>query len=435
MQKRILIAALSLALAGTALAAEQFIPVPSYRVGPYASGGTKYYGGMIDYLNYVNLREGGVGGVKLAYEECETEYKNDRGVECYERLKKKGESGASAFNFMSTGITYATMDRADKDKIPLMTIGFGRADAKDGSVFPYVFPLVTSYWSQATAKIQFIGQRLGGMDKLKGKKIVNLYHGSAYGKETLPVLEAMAKKYGFELVNVEVPAPGTEQQSQWLEVRRQQPDFVILRSWGVMTPAAIKAAAKVGFPRDKIVANWWGGSEEDVIPAGEAAKGYIAGSYAADGKSFPLIQDLEKTLYAQGKGNLSDKGAIGTVNYNRGVIGGVMLVEAIRVAQDKYGKKPLTGEQIRWGFEHLNIDAARQKTLGISNMLPQLKTSCSNHEGSGYTRFMQWDGKDWKPVSGWIAADNSVLDPLVKTSAARYAQEKGITPRDCSKEK
>ncbi|MCG9057766.1 ABC transporter substrate-binding protein [Laribacter hongkongensis] len=435
MQKRILIAALGLALTGTALAAEQFIPVPSYRVGPYASGGTKYYGGMIDYLNYVNLKEGGVGGVKLAYEECETEYKNDRGVECYERLKKKGESGASAFNFMSTGITYATMDRADKDKIPLMTIGFGRADAKDGSVFPYVFPLVTSYWSQATAKIQFIGQRLGGMDKLKGKKIVNLYHGSAYGKETLPVLEAMAKKYGFELVNVEVPAPGTEQQSQWLEVRRQQPDFVILRSWGVMTPAAIKAAAKVGFPRDKIVANWWGGSEEDVIPAGEAAKGYIAGSYAADGKSFPLIQDLEKTLYAQGKGNLSDKGAIGTVNYNRGVIGGVMLVEAIRVAQDKYGKKPLTGEQIRWGFEHLNIDAARQKTLGISNMLPQLKTSCSNHEGSGYTRFMQWDGKDWKPVSGWIAADNSVLDPLVKTSAARYAQEKGITPRDCSKEK
>ncbi|MCG9065415.1 ABC transporter substrate-binding protein [Laribacter hongkongensis] len=435
MQKRILIAALGLALAGTALAAEQFIPVPSYRVGPYASGGTKYYGGMIDYLNYVNLKEGGVGGVKLAYEECETEYKNDRGVECYERLKKKGESGASAFNFMSTGITYATMDRADKDKIPLMTIGFGRADAKDGSVFPYVFPLVTSYWSQATAKIQFIGQRLGGMDKLKGKKIVNLYHGSAYGKETLPVLEAMAKKYGFELVNVEVPAPGTEQQSQWLEVRRQQPDFVILRSWGVMTPAAIKAAAKVGFPRDKIVANWWGGSEEDVIPAGEAAKGYIAGSYAADGKSFPLIQDLEKTLYAQSKGNLSDKGAIGTVNYNRGVIGGVMLVEAIRVAQDKYGKKPLTGEQIRWGFEHLNIDAARQKTLGISNMLPQLKTSCSNHEGSGYTRFMQWDGKDWKPVSGWIAADNSVLDPLVKTSAARYAQEKGITPRDCSKEK
>src|SRR5574343_254979 len=265
--------------AGQAWAAEQFIPIPSYRVGPYASGGSKYYGGLIDYINLVNAKEGGVGGVKLTYEECETEYKNDRGVECYARLKAKGEAGASLFNFMSTGITYATMDRASHDKIPLVTIGFGRADAKDGSVFPYVFPLITSYWSQASAKISYIGQRLGGMDKLKGKKIVNLYHGSAYGKETMPVLEAFAKKYGFELVNVEGPAPGTEQQSQWLEIRRQQPDFVILRSWGVMTPAAIKAAAKVGFPRDKIVAVWWGGSEEDVIPAGDAAKGYIAGSF------------------------------------------------------------------------------------------------------------------------------------------------------------
>ena len=115
--------------AGQAWAAEQFIPIPSYRVGPYASGGSKYYGGLIDYINLVNAKEGGVGGVKLAYEECETEYKNDRGVECYERLKGKGEAGASMFNFMSTGITYATMDRASQDKIPVVTIGFGRADA------------------------------------------------------------------------------------------------------------------------------------------------------------------------------------------------------------------------------------------------------------------------------------------------------------------
>ena len=432
--KSLTFAVAGLMAAGTALAAEQFIPIPSYRVGPYASGGAKYYGGMIDYINYVNMKEGGVGGVKLTYEECETEYKNDRGVECYERLKKKGEAGASAFNFMSTGITYATMDRAAADKIPLMTIGFGRADAKDGSVFPYVFPLVTSYWSQATAKNQFNGQRLGGMDKLKGKKIVNLYHGSAYGKETLPVLDAMAKKHGFELVNIEVPAPGTEQQSQWLEVRRQKPDFVILRSWGVMTPAAIKAAAKVGYPRDKIVAVWWGGSEEDVVPAGEAAKGYIAGAFAADGKNFPLIQEIEKTVYGAGKGNLSDKNAIGTVNYNRGIVGGIMMVEAIRVAQGKFGKKALNGDEVRWGLENLNLSQDRLKTLGVANMIPAVKTSCANHEGSGYTRFMQWDGKAWKPVSNWIAPDNAVLDPLIKASSAKYAQEKNIKPRDCSKE-
>ncbi len=91
-------------------------------------------------------------------------------------------------------------------------MGYGRTDASDGRVFPYVFPLITNYWSQNTAKIKFIGSKEGGMDKLKGKKIVNIYHDSAYGKETIPVLDAQAKKYGFAVTHIAVPHPGNEQQ-------------------------------------------------------------------------------------------------------------------------------------------------------------------------------------------------------------------------------
>src|SRR5881394_657103 len=120
---------------------EQFIPMTSYRIGPYAAGGTGTYGGFIDYLDMLNRRDGGINGVKLTWEECETEYKNDRGVECYERLKTKGVKGASMFNFLSTGITYAVLERATADKIPIDSIGYGRADSSDGRVFPYVFPL------------------------------------------------------------------------------------------------------------------------------------------------------------------------------------------------------------------------------------------------------------------------------------------------------
>src|SRR6185369_15713049 len=50
-----------------------------YRVGPYAAGGTGTFGGFIDYLDMLNKRDGGINGVKLTWEECETEYKNDRG--------------------------------------------------------------------------------------------------------------------------------------------------------------------------------------------------------------------------------------------------------------------------------------------------------------------------------------------------------------------
>ena len=75
-------------------------------------------------------------------------------------------------------------------------------------MFPYVFPLVTNYWSENTAMINFIGTKAGGMDKLKGKKIVILYHGSAYGKETIPILDLLAKKYGFTVTHIEVAASG-----------------------------------------------------------------------------------------------------------------------------------------------------------------------------------------------------------------------------------
>src|SRR5260370_13884246 len=206
---------------------EQFIGLPTYRVGPYASPGTGIFGGLIDYLTLINERDGGINGVKLVWEECETEYNTARGVECYERLKIRGTNANTVFHSTSTGITYAVLDKAAQDKIPLVTIGYGRTDAADGRVFPYVFPLVTTYWSQSTTKIKFIGSREGGMDKLKGKSLSNVYHDSAYGKETIPILDAQAKKYGFTVTHIAVYPPGLEQQSQWLQVRQLKP------AWGV----------------------------------------------------------------------------------------------------------------------------------------------------------------------------------------------------------
>lgn len=416
-------------------AGEQFIGLTSYRVGPYASGGSGIFGGLIDYMSLVNARDGGINGVKLVWEECETEYNNARGVECYERLKTKGPTGNTVVHPLSTGITYSLIDKATADKIPIISLGYGRTDATDGSVFPYVFPLVTNYWSQNTAKIKFIGMKEGGMDKLKGKKIVNIYHDSAYGKETIPVLDVQAKKYGFSVTHVPVAHPGNEQQSQWLQVRQIKPDWVILRGWGVMNPTALKAAAKIGFPREKIVGVWWSGAEEDTIPAGSAAKGFIAAGFNVAGTNYPVIKDIQKFVYAKGKGNMEDKSRVGSIYYNRGVVHGILTVEAIRTAQEKFGKgKPITGEQMRWGIEHLDVDAKKLKALGAEGFMPDLKVSCSNHEGSGKVKFQQWDGKKWVVITDWIDADQSIVRPMIEESAAKYAKEKGIKPRDCSKE-
>ncbi|MDD3355167.1 ABC transporter substrate-binding protein, partial [Zoogloea sp.] len=128
LKKTVLLGAVIAGLLGSSLASaseEQFVGLPSYRVGPYAAGGSGLFGGWIDYMQLINERDGGVNGVKLTWEECETEYNNARGVECYERLKKKGSTGNSVFQPVSTGITYSVLDKVAQDKIPMVTIGYG----------------------------------------------------------------------------------------------------------------------------------------------------------------------------------------------------------------------------------------------------------------------------------------------------------------------
>ena len=420
-------AALMGAAATQSMAQDQYIPILSYRVGPYAAGGSGFFGGVIDYFNLINM-SGGINGVKISWEECETEYNASRGVECYERLKKNA-GGASLIEPLSTGIAYGILDRVATDKIPMTTLGYGRSDAANGQVFPWVFPLITSYWTQASGMIKYLSTKAGGEDKLKGKKIVQIYHDSAFGKEPFPVFEAYAKKLGFEYVKIAVPHPGNEQQSQWLQIRQMNPDYVILWGWGVMNPTALKTAARVGYPREKILGVWWSGSEEDVIPAGDAAKGYTSMTFNTPG-NYPVLDQIRQKVYAGGKGNLEDKSRVGSVYHMRGVTAAILWTEAIRKAQEKYGKgKLMNATQIRWGFENLDIDEARQKALGAYGMFPTLKTSCQDHEGSGATKVQLWDGKSWKAITpNWVMGDREMIRQMGMKSSTEYAAEKKITP-------
>ena len=429
-------AAIAIGLAAPAVAqpAEQFFPLLVYRTGAYAPNGIPFANGVADYLTMLNERDGGINGVKLTMEECETGYATDKGVECYERLKAKGSTGASYFSPLSTGITFALTEKAPGDKIPLLTMGYGRSESRDGSVFTWNFPAVGTYWTAADIAIQHIAKELGGMDKLKGKKVSLVYHDSPYGKEPIAPLEARAKLNGFEFKALPVTHPGVEQKSQWLSIRQDRPDSVLLWGWGVMNSTSINEAASVAFPRDKIIGVWWSGAEPDVLPAGDKAAGYKALLLQHPAGKFKVHEDLDKHVVAKGKSQ-AKADEITHVLYNRGLINSVLGTEAIRTAMKKYGNKPMTGEQVRWGFENLELTEARIKELGLDGMILPIKFSCADHEGNARkARVHQWDGKAWKIISDWYTADDSVLAPMVKETAAKYAAEKKLTPRDCSKE-
>ncbi len=408
-----------------AQANEQFIPALVYRTGPYAPNGIPFANGFADYLNLVNNRDGGINGVKITFEECETGYATDRGVECYERLKGKGPTGAAAFSPLSTGITFALIEKAPTDKIPIITMGYGRSETVDGAVFPWIFPYLGTYWDAADILVKHITEKAGG--SLKGKKVALVYHDSPFGKEPIPVLQTLSKNLGFEFEALPVTHPGVEQKATWLKVRQSRPDYVLMWGWGVMNSTAIKEAAAVNYPRDKMFGVWWSGAEPDVRPAEGGAKGYSAAALQHGAGTYNVHADIVRHVYDKGQG-AGKKDEVGEVLYNRGMVNAMLTVEGIRAAQGKYGKKPLTGEQVRWGLENLAITSDQLKQLGMEGLMRPMQVSCQDHAGAHFGRVQQWDGKNWNFVSDYIQADQGLLGPMIKTAAQKYAEEKKITP-------
>jgi branched-chain amino acid transport system substrate-binding protein len=422
-------AALSAAVSTPALAQakEQFFPLLVYRTGAYAPNGVPFANGMQDYLKYINAK-GGINGVKASYEECETGYATDKGVECYERLKGKG---ATVFQPLSTGITFALTDKAPGDKIPLITAGYGRADSADGLSFKWNFPLLGTYWTAADILIQHLAKKEGGFDKLKGKKIALVYHDSPFGKEPISLLQERSKLHGFDLQLLPVAHPGVEQKATWLQVRQGRPDFLLLWGWGVMNSAALKEAVATGYPREKMYGVWWSGAEPDVKDVGANAKGYnaLAMQHGAEPNS-KIVQEILKEVHGKNQGT-GPKDEVGQVLYMRGLISSMMAVEGVKRAQEKYGKgKVMTGEQVRWGLENLNLDQKKLDALGFAGVMRPVSTSCADHMGSSWARLHTWDGAKWTFSSDWYQADDSILKPLVKQSAEKYLAEKKLSKRD-----
>lgn len=418
-----------LATAPAAQAQEQFVPLLVYRTGQFAPLGIPWADGKQDYLKLVNAK-GGINGVKIAYEECETAYDTAKGVECYERLKGKG-GGAAGFDSQSTGITFAVTDKAPGDKMPIVTPGYGLSQSADGKVFEWNFPLLSTYWTASDAIIQDILKKEKG--SLKGKKIALVYHDSPYGKEPIALLQKRAAKEGFNLLLLPVTAPGVEQKSTWLQIRQQRPDYVLLWSAGVMTPTAVREAQATGYPREKMYAIWWAGSDHDVKDIGAGAKGYNTVTMHNTGERDKVHSEVKALVYDKGQGTAADPKELGAMAHTRGMVIAMLQVEAIRTAQEKYGKgKVMTPEQVRWGLENLNLTQERLNELGFGKMLRPIKTSCDNHMGTDWARIAQWDGAGWKVVSDWYQADKSLVEPLVKEYAEKYAREKNVKPRSCT---
>jgi branched-chain amino acid transport system substrate-binding protein len=368
-----------------------FVPNLTYRTGPFSNSGIPIANGISDYFAMLNARDGGIGGAKINYEECETGYRNEKGVECYEALKSKKPVVITPY---STGITLALIPKASVDRIPILSMAYGLSASAVGQEFPWIF------------------NPPGG-----------------YGLEPVPLLDQFARDYGFTVKKYPVPPADMQNQSGlWLGVRRDRPNWMIMWGWGAMNPAAVQEAAKINFPMDHFVGIWWSGSEDDARPASTGGKGYLSLNLNAVGANFPAIQDIITHVVAKGASQTARE-RVGENFYNRGIMNAALIAEAIRNAQALTGKKAVDAPDVRRGLETLKITAARWKEMGLEKFAAALEVTCTDHNGHHAAYMQQWDGAKWVKISDWIAPMKDKVQPLLDAAAKDYVSKNQPWPR------
>jgi branched-chain amino acid transport system substrate-binding protein len=396
--------------ASSARAAEGiFAPLLTYRTGPFAQSGSEIADGMHDYLSLLNERDGGIGGTKLIVEECETDYDAAKGLACYEKLKSREPVVISPF---STPITLAIFAKASVDKIPILSMASGVSASARGEIFPWAFNPPATYWDGMSMILSHIGSEVGGIARLSGLRIGYIYFDSGFGREPIPLFEALAKDFGFEHTLYAVnPKELTNQGAIWAKIAQDKPDYLIMYGFGPMNPTAIKQAAAARFPMSHFFSIWWVG-DADVRTVGDAANGFRTLIWHNVGQNYPLIQDILSYVVDRGK-SLATREEVGSLYYNHGVYDMMLITEAIRNAQVLTGKKVVNGADFRRGLETLQVTGDRLKEIGLDGFAEPISLSCADHNAHRPTYVHQWRNMGWHKISGQVFPLTYKLQPLL----------------------
>lgn len=367
-------------------------------IGPFVSAGAN------DYVKLINSK-GGIDGHPIKFYERDHKYKVPLAVEAYEEFKAKG---ITAFLSYGTPITYALTPKYMADKIPGLTPGFGRADATDGRVWPYVFPIAATYWSQAGAAVKFVLDQWRKEGNKGMPKIAYLYYDNPAGREPLPIFKRIQAKEGFKFRTWAIPPPGVEMGAQVLDIaKRYKADWVITHIFGKGPSVSIKEFRRVGFPINRMISFVWGDAESDAIAAGwKNAQGYYGIQFAGVGTDFPINKEIIK-MYGGKKPKAMDI----SVYYNRGILWIGVPIEGARLALEKLGP-PLTGEKVKMGMEMI-----ARFTMG--GLLPPLNITPEDHEGGGWVKVYQVKGKKFVPVTDWFHGYRDIVQQVVAESSRK----------------
>ncbi|MFP3920098.1 MAG: ABC transporter substrate-binding protein [Dichotomicrobium sp.] len=372
--------------------------------GVYTFVSDEYNQGQQDYIKLINAR-GGVDGHPIKLMIRDTGNEPQRGIEAYNRAV---EEGAVLVDFLSTPVSRAMVPRVLEDEVVMITALHGRGDASAGKTFPYVFPVMATYWSQASVLGNYMEEE---MDGLEGKKIAHVFIDSPFGREPLPILRELAERKGFEVKAFPYPSPGNEQSATWSDVRRWGPDYVTIWGAGGGQPVSIQTAIRNGISPERILSVVWLARTDMKQVGFDTATGVKRFEAVHTGRDTPVVQDIVAEVIEPGNGT-GDEENVGTTYYNIGVATMAAAVEAAGLALDEHGA-PLTGPKLKQGFEML-------KDFDANGLMPPITITAEDHQGGGYGRVSMWNGEEWEPQTDWVTAYQDIVWQEIEENAKEF---------------
>jgi len=357
-----------------------------------------------DLATLVNS-EGGINGHEVEILVQDTANEPQRGIECYEKFKHEG---VMIFDTMSTPVSHAVLPRAMRDGNVMMQSLVGRGDAIVGDVFDWIFPVGPTYWNQAANNMGYIKQQNGG--SLEGTKVAFVFMDHPFGYEPQPVLKEIAARENAEIRYFPFPLPGVDQSSVWSQVRRYDPDWVMV--WGIsnMHVVAAREMRRNGIPMSKYIgANWL--SEIDIDNMGDIGVGIKRGSVVSSELDNPLRQEIVEKVYGAGNGAAALSGTENSY-YFVGLALFSTAFEAVRIATEE-GDGPLTPEMVRDGYESIQNFENAQLTDPVT-VTPE------DHGGNSKTRIESWNGEKWVQETDWFSAYEDIVWSVAREAAEEY---------------
>ncbi len=284
-------------------------------------------------------QEGGINGKKLRYIMKDDQYKPDVGVRVFEQLMSTDNPLAVFGSGTPVALAVQPLLR-DRYKVLYTSTSFSAKLAFGGLSSAFV-PGPT-YGDQVAVALKYIAR------EKKDAKVAFFYSKGPLGEDPIPYGRITCRNLRLTLVGeVTGDLKGGDHAAQIEQLKRMNPDFVILHGWvGPPNAALIKQCHDLGL-KSKIIVTLWGAVKSVVEALGPDGPTFLAVSpyaywWMEDVPAIKTIKAYTSTHYPQVKER--------PLNYMVAFTAGKIFVECLKRA-DTAGK--LNGEGVTAALQSL----------------------------------------------------------------------------------